>query len=240
MLEAAVKSARIPMRYLDISQGEILAEPVSHYSHIVILGGTVSAYEDDRYSFLQTEFKLLETAIAHQIPLLGICLGAQILARVLGAHVYRGESGREAGWCDLQLTERGQQDALFQSFPDRFKVFESHQDTFELPPQCVHLATSSMYPNQAFRYGNTVWALQFHLEMDAQALSDCASLIEQELEDSHIKETTLAQLLAEASSHAPLVAPLADRVMQQFLAANTQKILQANILMGSVGGQRHK
>jgi GMP synthase (glutamine-hydrolysing) len=228
MLQAAVKNAQVPFRYLDISQGEVLAEPIAHYSHIVILGGAISAYEDDRYSFLQTEFKLIETAIAQQIPLLGICLGSQILARVLGAHVYRGEAGREAGWCDLQLTERGQQDALFQGFPDRFKVFESHQDTFDLPPQCVHLAMSSMYPNQSFRYGSTVWAIQFHLEMDEQALGDCASIIERELEESHIQETTLAQLLAEASSHSPLVAPLADRFMQQFLATKTPKILQAS------------
>ena len=172
LLVTAVKSAQIPFRYLDISQGEILSEPISDYSHIVILGGAVSAYEDDRYPFLKTEFKLLETAIAQQIPLLGICLGSQILARVLGAHVYRGESGREAGWCDLQLTETGQQDPLFQGFPGQFKVFESHQDTFELPPQCVHLATSRMYPNQAFCYDNRVWAIQFHLEMDEHALSD--------------------------------------------------------------------
>ncbi|WP_181357359.1 type 1 glutamine amidotransferase [Stenomitos frigidus] len=228
MLETAVKKAQIPFRYLDTSQGEILTEPVSHYSHIVILGGTVSAYEDDRYPFLQTEFKLLETAIAQEIPLLGICLGSQILARVLGARVYRGESGREAGWCDLELTEMGQEDVLFQGFPDQFKVFESHQDTFELPSHCVHLATSNMYPNQAFRYGNAVWAIQFHLEMDEHALGSCADLIEQELEESHIQDTTLAQLLAEAASHSPSVAPLADRFMQQFLAVNTQKILQAS------------
>ena len=229
MLETAVKSAHVPLRYLDISQGEMLSEPLSHYSHIVILGGAISAYEDDRYPFLKAEFKLLETAIAQGIPLLGICLGSQILARVLGANVYRGELGREAGWCDLRLTERGQQDVLFQGFPNQFKVFESHQDTFDLPPQCVHLAASDRYPNQSFCYNNTVWAIQFHLEMDEHALLDCAAIIEQELEDSQIKETTLAQLLTEASAHSPLVAPLADRFMRQFLAVNTQKVLQVSL-----------
>ncbi len=221
MLKTAVKKAALPFRYLDISQGAVLSEPITHYSHIVILGGAISAYEDDRYPFLKTEFKLLETAIAQQIPLLGICLGSQILARVLGADVYRGESGREAGWCDIQLTDAGQQDFLFQGFPTRFKVFESHQDTFALPSQCVHLATSGMYPNQAFRYGNSVWAMQFHLEIDEHVLTDCGAVIEQELEDSQIHDTTLAKLVAEASTNSPLVAPLADRFMQQFLAVST-------------------
>ena len=229
LLQTAVRNAQIPFRYLDVSQGEILAEPVSHYSHIVVLGGAMSAYEDDRYPFLRTEFKLLETAIAQQVPLLGICLGSQILARLLGARVYRGESGREAGWYNLQLTARGQQDALFQGFPNQFKVFESHQDTFDLPLHSVHLASSSMYPNQSFRYGNSVWAIQFHLEMDEHALGDCAGIIERELEESHLQDTTLAQLLAEAASHSPSVAPLAERFMQQFLATNTQKNLQRSL-----------
>ncbi|XGV96875.1 MAG: type 1 glutamine amidotransferase [Leptolyngbya sp. BL-A-14] len=218
MLGTAVKRAEIPFRYLNISQGEVLLEPITHYSHIVILGGAVSAYEDDRYPFLKTEFQLVEAALKHQIPLLGICLGSQVLAKVLGANVYRGEAGREAGWCHIELTTSGQQDPLFQNFPRRFQVFESHQDTFDLPPHCEHLASSSMYPNQAFRYGEAVWALQFHLEIDEHVLKDCGAVIEQELEDSRIYDTSLAQLLAEASSHSPLVAPLADRLMQQFLA----------------------
>ena len=228
MLETAVKRAQIPFRYLDISQGDVLTEPLSHYSHMVILGGAISAYEDDRYPFLQTEFKLLETAIAQGIPLLGICLGSQILAKVLGARVYRGASGREAGWCNLQLTKAGLQDSLFQGFPTQFKVFESHQDTFDLPPGCVHLASSERYPNQSFCYNHTVWAIQFHLEIDEHALLACAAVIEKELEESQIQDTTLTQLVSEAAAHSPLVAPLADRFMQQFLAVGTQKTLQAS------------
>lgn len=205
------------VQYLDASTGCVLSEPVSNYSHLVVLGGAISAYEDDRYPFLRAEFKLLETAIDQQIAIIGICLGSQIIARILGAKVYRGEAGREVGWCDVQLEAAASSDPLLQKFPQQFKVFQSHQDTFEIPAGCVHLASSGKYPHQAFRYQDHVWALQFHLEMDEHALANCAAVITDELRASQIRDTTLPQLLAEAKQNAPAIAPLANRFMSQFL-----------------------
>ena len=218
MLENVVKQNEIPVRYLNISDNERLSEPITNYSHIVVLGGTMSVYEDEQYSFLKDEFKLIETAIARKIPIVGICLGSQILAKVLGAKVYRGKAGREAGWCEVHLNESAIDDQLLNTFPSQFKVFQSHQDTFDLPENCVHLAKSDRYPNQAFRYENFVWALQFHLEMDQSVISGCSSLIEQELKDSKIDDTTVDQMIEEAKRFSPAVQPLADRLMQQFLA----------------------
>lgn len=207
----------IPFTYLDTPEGNVLTEPVTDYSHIIVLGGAISAYEDDRYSFLRYEFKLLEAAITQQIPIVGICLGSQILARVLGANVYRGEAGREAGWCYVHLTEAAATDPLLKPFPPQFQVFQSHQDTFDIPPDCTRLASSDKYPNQSFRYHDHVWAIQFHLEIDEHVLSDCSAVIEQELIDSQIQDTSMSQLLEDARQHSPVVAPLADRFMQQFL-----------------------
>lgn len=217
LLETALKKKAIPFKYLDTPQNEVLLEPVNHYSHIVILGGSISAYDDREYAFLSYEFKLLEDAIAQGISILGICLGSQILATVLGAKVYRGNAGREAGWCEVQLIEHSATDPLFKEFPERFKVFQSHQDTFEMPSGCVHLAKSDKYAHQAFRYQNHVWALQFHLEIDENVLGDCAAVIEQELKDSNIQDTNLAQLLKDAKAHSPFVAPLANCLMHNFL-----------------------
>jgi GMP synthase (glutamine-hydrolysing) len=217
LLGGGIQGNETLVQYLDPSEGEVLAAPVTDYSHVVILGGPMSAYEDDLYPYLRYEFELVETAIAQKIPTLGICLGSQILAKVLGAKVYRGEKGREAGWCHIDLTEAAQYDPLFQSFPQRFQVFESHQDTFDLPASCVHLASSETYPNQAFRYQDHVWALQFHLEIGEALLLDCADIIEKELEESQIYDTSVAQLLADARSHEPMVKPLAHLLMQQFL-----------------------
>ncbi|MBD2092582.1 type 1 glutamine amidotransferase [Microcoleus sp. FACHB-1515] len=211
----------VEVHYLDAPAGCELVEPISNYSHIVILGGAISAYEYDRYAFLRQEFKLLEDAIAQRIPIVGICLGSQILAQILGAKVDRGQAGREVGWCDVELLEAAKTDLLLQDFPSRFKVFQSHQDTFEIPPNCVHLASSTKYPNQAFCYQNHVWAIQFHLEMDDRALASCAPVIETELRDSQIRDTTLPQLLAEAKQNSEAIAPLTDRFMQQFLQLNS-------------------
>ncbi|HEY9642664.1 MAG TPA: type 1 glutamine amidotransferase [Coleofasciculaceae cyanobacterium] len=218
LLKTVVKENHLPIRYLDTPRGDVLSEPISDYSHLVILGGAISAYEDKTYPFLQYEFQLIEAAIAQNIPTLGICLGSQILAKILGASVYRGEMGREVGWHDIQLLEAAIEDPLLQQFPKQFKVFQSHQDTFEIPPGCVRLAQSRQYPNQAFRYQNHVWALQFHLEMDEIALNDCSAVIAQELIDSRIEDTTIEQMLNEARHCSIAVKPLADSLMQAFLS----------------------
>lgn len=222
LLEKFLKQKGVAIRYFDIASGDALAEPVTDYSHLVILGGPISAYEEDKYPFLLHEFALVEKAIAQKIPTVGICLGSQVLARVLGGKVYRGENGREAGWCEVQFKAAAGQDWLFQHFPERLKVFESHQDTFDLPPQCVHLAFSEKYPHQSFRYQNYVWALQFHLELNQQVLQACASVIAKELVESKIQHTTVEQLIEEAGYYAPLVEPYADRLMEQFLQLSSQ------------------
>lgn len=217
LLEPIACQTHSQIHYLNLLQGEVLLEPISHYSHLILLGGAISAYEDDRYPALRDEFKLIEQAIARQIPIVGICLGAQVLARVLGARVYQGAAGREAGWCEVQLLDAAASDPLLRDFPSQFRVFQSHQDTFDLPTHAVHLAQSAAYPNQAFRWGDRVWALQFHLEFNQTVLANCAAVIEQELHDSQIQDTNLSQLLAEANLHAPSVAPIADQFMQYFL-----------------------
>jgi GMP synthase (glutamine-hydrolysing) len=213
------------IRYLDISQGERLTEPINDYSHVVILGGSISAYEDDRHPFLRDEFKLIEAAIDHALPMVGICLGSQVLARVLGAKVYRGEAGREAGWCEVELTDAATADPLLKDFPAQFRVFQSHQDTFDLPAESVHLARSANYPHQAFCYREHAWGLQFHLEFDQTVLSNCSAVIEQELRESKIQETTVEQLLAEAQRYSPAVAPIANRFMDYFLQRQAVKLV---------------
>ncbi|KAM3113806.1 type 1 glutamine amidotransferase [Phormidesmis sp. 146-33] len=216
MLKNAAQENNFSIQYLDISQGEGLSHPLESYSHIVVLGGSISAYQNDEYPFLRDEFKLLESAIAQKIPTLGICLGSQVLAKVLGGSVYRGKAGREAGWCEVQLTEAAKTDPLLREFPDRFKVFQSHQDTFDLPPSCTHLAKSEIYTHQAFRYQDFLWAIQFHLEMDDAVIQDCSIVLEQEFAESQIDES-VDRMLIEAKQFSPLVAPLAHQFMHNFL-----------------------
>lgn len=157
----------IPFRMLDLFAGGPLP-PVDSFTHLVVLGGPMAVYERERHPFLLREAVLIEQALAAGRSVLGICLGAQMLAHVLGARVYPGPA-KEIGWYDVSLTGEGMHDPLtgalsVQGSP-RAEVFQWHGDTFDLPAGASRLASSQLYPNQAFRYGRTAYGLQFHIEV---------------------------------------------------------------------------
>ena len=149
---------------------EAETEPApENYQGLIVLGGPMGVYEADKYPHLAMEKKLLEGAVKKDLPVLGICLGAQLIANALGATVY--PSGiKEIGWYDLAPTADGKNDPLFHHLSANEKVFQWHGDTFDLPNGAVHLASSPLCTNQAFRYGRNVYALQFHLEVDAKMI----------------------------------------------------------------------
>jgi GMP synthase (glutamine-hydrolysing) len=217
MLKNVVAKQEIPIQYLDVAENTKLSEPITHYSHVILLGGAASAYEEEQYPYLRYEFRLLEAAIAARIPVLGICLGSQILAQVLGAKVYRGALGREVGWCDITLLPTADYDPVLKNFPQLFKVFQFHQDTFDIPPGCISLAKSDLYPNQAFRYQDFVWAIQFHLDMDEEVIRDCSTSLIQGLKNSSIYHTTIDDMIAAGQAYSPAVQSLTDEFMTQFL-----------------------
>lgn len=162
VFEEHLKSLGIEYKYLDTPKGERLSEPIESYSALIVLGGYMGAYEEDIYEFLPYEFKLMEEALKKGIPLLGICLGAQMLAKVLGARVYPGEKGKEIGW--MEVIKRGNH-PYFEEFPERLKVFQWHGDTFDLPKGAVRVFSSEKYENQGFVYEKSV-GLQFHIEVE--------------------------------------------------------------------------
>jgi GMP synthase-like glutamine amidotransferase len=159
--------ANVPVLVADLEQGAPLPG-IDAVSRMVVLGGPMAVYEMDKVPYLRDEALLIEKAVASGVPVLGVCLGSQLLAHVLGARVYPG--GRpEVGWDEVEITDAGMQDPCMKHLAKdgtrRAQVFQWHGDTFDLPSGAVRLASSAVYPNQAFRYADNVYALQFHIEV---------------------------------------------------------------------------
>lgn len=137
----------------------------------IVMGGPMNVDETDRYAFLGPERTLLRRLIAGDRPVMGVCLGAQLIARAAGARVYPGRE-KEIGLFEIHLTPVAADDPLFRLFGDPQAVFQWHGDTFDLPAGAVHLARSERFEHQAFRLGRRVYALQFHLESTSRMIED--------------------------------------------------------------------
>jgi GMP synthase (glutamine-hydrolysing) len=164
-LNPMLKAAGFRIRYVNFGRTPDMIPSLDGYSGLIVLGGPMGVYEKDLYPHLKVEMTLIEEALKKNIPVLGICLGAQLIAGVLGAHVRKAPQ-MEVGWHDIHLTDDGKQESFFQAYQHAEKVFQIHQDTFDLPKTSHHLARSSLFEGQAFRYGEKVYGLQFHLEVD--------------------------------------------------------------------------
>jgi len=166
-IEDYLKDKEIPYRIVEFSKGERITD-MADYSHLIVMGGPMAVYEMDKYPYLQTEAELIRNFIKSGKAVLGICLGAQMLAHALGARVFPG-GAKEIGWYKVEITPEGTQDPAFSTLSVNnapyAEVFQWHGDTFDLPEDAVRIASSDVYPNQAFRYGSRVYALQFHIEV---------------------------------------------------------------------------
>lgn len=157
--------------YLDLFQGLPDHFDVTQTAGLVILGGAMSVNDIDEYPFIRWDLMQIERALKHGVPIFGICLGGQLLARALGAPVTINPV-RELGWYEMMLRSEATDDPLFAGCAPRQVVCEFHGDTFALPSGAVHLAETSACINQAFRYGDRAWGLQFHIEMSGPMFSD--------------------------------------------------------------------
>jgi GMP synthase (glutamine-hydrolysing) len=182
---------------------------------LIVLGGPIGAYQEDRYPFLLAELKLIERALAARSRVLGVCLGAQLLARVLGARVYPG-AAKEIGFAPVELTPEGRRSAL--QHLGAGLVLHWHGDTFDLPRGAVRLASTAVTPNQAFAHGSSVLALQFHVEVTPAGFERWLIGHTFELAAAGIGVNALR---AEARAHAMDVARAGRHVLEAWLEAPT-------------------
>ena len=149
----------------------IFPTDLSKTDGVIVLGGPMNVYEEERYPFLRYETDFLRRLLGENIPVMGICLGAQLIARAAGAKVKKAQH-EEIGWYKVTLTPEGRQDRLFKGLPPVLDVFQWHMDTFDIPQNGLLLATSEGCRNQAFRYGKNAYGLQFHIEVTQEMIWD--------------------------------------------------------------------
>jgi GMP synthase (glutamine-hydrolysing) len=138
-------------------------EPPESFDAVFVFGGGMHVDQDDRHPWLRDEDDLIKGLLAADVPLLGVCLGSQLIAKAAGARVARAPRD-EIGWHEVELTAEAAQDPVFAELPTRFPAFQWHSYTFELAPRAVPLARNSV-GLQAFRIGDSAWGIQFHAEV---------------------------------------------------------------------------
>jgi GMP synthase (glutamine-hydrolysing) len=189
--------------------------PLDEAAGLLILGGPMSVNDTDIYPFLRVELDWIRRAIDIGLPTLGICLGAQLMAKALEAKVYR-NSVKEIGWYEIELLGPWLSDPLFFDCQPRETVFQWHGDTFDLPAGATHLARTPQCANQVFRVGTSAYGVQFHVEMTPALLEDWLSAPDFQEELSRLPDIDPAMIRHRAMDRFPVIAPLSRRVLGRF------------------------
>ena len=160
----ALESAALAWQYVRVFDGHPVPADMKGAGGLIVMGGPEAVYQLDRYPYLRAEMRLIESALKAGRPVLGVCLGSQLLAAALGANVRRA-SRNEIGWFPVRLRAEAENDSLLRGLPAEFVACHWHGDIFDLPTGAVALASSDLTDLQAFRHGDNAWGLLFHAEM---------------------------------------------------------------------------
>jgi len=189
------------------------------HDFLAILGGPMGVYERDRYPFIDAEAALVREAVTLDVPVLGLCLGSQIVADALGGQVTK-HSAKEIGAMSVALTPDGAADPLFRGLDSPLPVFQWHGDTFSIPPRAVRLASSPIAPNQAFRHGRRTYGLQFHLEVTLEMVTAWLEEYAGEIASERLDPEAIRSAAAIDSKR---WADLADTVFSRFVDLAREK-----------------
>ena len=185
---------------MELDEGEPLPERGA-FDAIVAMGGPMSVNDETEHPWLSDEKRLIGEAVRGGTPYWGACLGVQLLAASLGARVYAGPAP-EVGLMTVDLTDEAARDPVFRGLPPSLLTLQWHGDTFDIPEGAVRLAGSDVYPNQAFRWGERAYGVQFHVEVTAELAEQWAKVPRyEEYADRVLGEGALPLLLDEFADH---------------------------------------
>lgn len=216
-LDPLLRDAGFRIKYVNFERHPDTVPNLEGYDGLIVLGGPMNVDEVESYPNLKTEVDLIRLAIDKEMPVLGVCLGSQLLAKALGASVVK-NSEKEIGWYDVSPTGEGLEDSLLSNFMQTEKIFQWHGDTFDLPEGAKLLASSPLCKHQAFKYGDRVYGFQFHLEVDKPMIERWLRVPENKKEIEDLKgKIDPDQIKAETPEYISRLNDLSNLVFSDFL-----------------------
>ena len=209
----ALEGAALAWQYVRVDEGRPVPASMKGAGGLIVMGGPMGVYQKDRYPWLRDEMRLIEDAMKSNLPVLGVCLGAQILAAALGAKVERNPNGKEIGWHPIRLSDSAKEDRLTRGVPTTMSPFHWHGDIFELPPGAVSLASSDKTPCQAFRHGDKTYGFQFHFEVTREGVAAMADAFAKELVRENIPAD---RMIAQAAEYLPPLEKISETVFNRW------------------------
>jgi GMP synthase (glutamine-hydrolysing) len=223
IIETWIKDKNHRLTKTEFFINDMLPE-VSSFDWLIVMGGPMSIYEENKYPWLKKEKEFIKSAIRNKKVVIGICLGAQLTAKALGADVYPNKY-KEIGWFRIRTTAHSAKYNLFSSFPKELNVFHWHGDTFDLPDDAVLMAESEGCKNQLFIWNERVIGLQFHLEITEELIR---GMIENG--KAELKKDTYVQLEDEILKRTGLI-PQCNVIMEDFLNNLERKFLKVEKIL---------
>jgi len=211
-----IREDGIEVATVELDAGETIPS-LDDADALLVFGGPMNVDDEEQYPWLRRETAVIREAALGGKPILGVCLGGQLLAKALGAVVTKNPEP-EVGLLDVDLTEAGASDPLFADWPRRAPVVQWHSDTFALPQGAIHLASSPTCRNQAFRYGERAYGLQFHPEVTADMVAEWGDVPEYAEAMRQIQTRVGGDPFARVMTEAPALALRARSLYDNFTA----------------------
>ena len=210
----ALQNAGVSARYTRSFEGQPVPKQMGDATGLIIMGGPQSVYEQDKFPYLRDELHLIEDALQQAKPVLGVCLGSQLLASALGASVYPARQ-KEIGWNRVTLADFATTDPLFAAVPKSFTPLHWHGDIFNLPRGATLLASSALTAHQAFRYGRNAYGLLFHLEVTLSQIHRMVETFSGELQAAGLNGSAIN---LNAHTHLATLRKISDSVFAKWVA----------------------